>query len=125
MIVTGWQASFPKLSSTLLLEADEIEFGELPTDDQRAKNEKYQREKERTKAQTKPQTEEEEDKDQPPPVSRPPLIEPIYPSPDECCGSGCSPCVYDIYYQRLEEYKIRKMEEESEESDCEGSEGGG
>lgn len=25
------------------------------------------------------------------------------PLPSDCCGSGCSPCVYDIYQQRLQE----------------------
>jgi hypothetical protein len=35
------------------------------------------------------------------------LIEkPIEPDPSECCGSGCNPCVYDIYAEKCANYKI-------------------
>jgi hypothetical protein len=30
---------------------------------------------------------------------------PEKPSANECCGSGCVPCIYDYYYQRLEEWE--------------------
>lgn len=39
--------------------------------------------------------------------------EPRFPPPprepdlDECCGTGCDPCVFDIYDQRLERWRER------------------
>ena len=27
--------------------------------------------------------------------------EPEEPIPSDCCGSGCSPCVYDVYHEEL------------------------
>ena len=30
---------------------------------------------------------------------------PREPQPEECCGSGCVPCVYDVYWDRLERYE--------------------
>lgn len=30
---------------------------------------------------------------------------PEKPLPGDCCGSGCVRCVWDIYYEELEEYK--------------------
>lgn len=36
--------------------------------------------------------------------------EPDYPTPDECCGSGCRVCVYDLYEQNLENYKKKLIE---------------
>ncbi|KAL1332964.1 hypothetical protein HN51_061731 [Arachis hypogaea] len=35
-------------------------------------------------------------KDIPPPPEK--------PEPGDCCGSGCVPCVWDTYYDELEEY---------------------
>lgn len=29
---------------------------------------------------------------------------PEKPDPDDCCGSGCVRCVWDVYYDQLEEY---------------------
>ncbi|MBI3045580.1 MAG: hypothetical protein HYY78_22465 [Betaproteobacteria bacterium] len=26
------------------------------------------------------------------------------PAPEECCGGGCHPCIYDRYYEALERY---------------------
>jgi hypothetical protein len=34
---------------------------------------------------------------------RPPVA-PRQPDPEECCGSGCTPCVFDRYEQALERY---------------------
>ena len=31
---------------------------------------------------------------------------PISPSPEDCCGSGCTPCVLDIYEQELRLWKL-------------------
>jgi hypothetical protein len=30
---------------------------------------------------------------------------PREPLPDDCCGGGCAPCVYDRYYDALEHYR--------------------
>ncbi len=32
---------------------------------------------------------------------------PREPDLDECCGSGCDPCVFDLYEQRLERWRQR------------------
>lgn len=32
---------------------------------------------------------------------------PDKPEPYECCGSGCSPCVYDYYYEELEKWEAQ------------------
>ncbi|XP_031495697.1 uncharacterized protein LOC116261198 [Nymphaea colorata] len=29
---------------------------------------------------------------------------PEKPLPGDCCGGGCNPCVWDTYYEQLEEY---------------------
>jgi hypothetical protein len=34
---------------------------------------------------------------------------PEKPAPEECCGSGCDPCVFEVYEQQLEDYR-RKLE---------------
>jgi hypothetical protein len=30
---------------------------------------------------------------------------PREPDPDECCRSGCEPCVYDLYWEALDRYE--------------------
>jgi len=32
---------------------------------------------------------------------------PEKPTPNECCGSGCVPCIYDYYYDALEKWQER------------------
>lgn len=32
---------------------------------------------------------------------------PVPPRPEECCGRGCDPCVYDLYEEALERYEVR------------------
>lgn len=32
-------------------------------------------------------------------------IKPIEPEDEECCGSGCTPCVFDTYTDKLEKYE--------------------
>lgn len=32
-------------------------------------------------------------------------LKPREPEPEECCGSGCSPCVWDIYQCDLEKHQ--------------------
>ena len=33
------------------------------------------------------------------------LEAPIPPAPNECCESGCDPCVWDIYYEELRKWQ--------------------
>jgi cell division septation protein DedD len=40
------------------------------------------------------------------------MEEPQPPEPGECCGSGCSPCVWDLYYEKLEKYEAWKAKQE-------------
>ncbi|KAF3325003.1 Oxidoreductase-like protein [Carex littledalei] len=44
------------------------------------------------------------DKETKPEVSKKALEPPEKPLPGDCCGSGCVRCVWDIYYDELEEY---------------------
>jgi hypothetical protein len=32
---------------------------------------------------------------------------PEKPTPNECCGSGCVPCIYDYYYDAMEKWTQR------------------
>ncbi|WP_415822125.1 oxidoreductase-like domain-containing protein [Bordetella tumbae] len=32
-------------------------------------------------------------------------VPPTPPSPNECCQSGCIPCVYDMYNDEMETYR--------------------
>ena len=34
-----------------------------------------------------------------------PPVPPREPLPEECCGKGCSPCVFDSYAEALEKYR--------------------
>jgi hypothetical protein len=40
--------------------------------------------------------------DQPPDDPRP--LPPVRPGLDDCCQSGCNPCVFDLYDDALERY---------------------
>jgi hypothetical protein len=42
-----------------------------------------------------------------PPEDDPMPEPPARPRPEECCGRGCDPCVYDLYEEALERYEIR------------------
>lgn len=37
---------------------------------------------------------------------------PVEPDPDDCCGEGCSPCVFDTYDMHLDRYEENKIEYE-------------
>ncbi|NNC99114.1 MAG: hypothetical protein HKN85_02930 [Gammaproteobacteria bacterium] len=39
-------------------------------------------------------------------LSKPPPP-PHKPDPEDCCGGGCVPCVYDYYYQQVDEWEAR------------------
>lgn len=44
----------------------------------------------------------------------PPPPPPEKPEPGDCCGSGCVRCVWDVYYDELEDYnKLYKSDENS------------
>lgn len=45
----------------------------------------------------------EEEGDVPEKLQTPPPP-PEKPLPGDCCGSGCARCVWDVYYEELEEY---------------------
>ncbi|CDW89088.1 UNKNOWN [Stylonychia lemnae] len=47
------------------------------------------------------------------------LREPREPDQDECCGNGCTPCVFDTYYDRLGEYQDKKDDYQSKLLDYE------
>ena len=42
-------------------------------------------------------------------------VQPREPDPDECCGSGCMPCVFDVYSEKMDKYKeaLEKWEKEN------------
>lgn len=54
----------------------------------------------------------------------PSLRRPREPGPGECCGNGCSRCVWDVYYDKLAEYEAQVSSESinEESSDDETSE---
>ncbi|WP_371704433.1 MULTISPECIES: oxidoreductase-like domain-containing protein [Cupriavidus] len=39
------------------------------------------------------------------PADDPRPVPPERPGDDECCGSGCDPCIFDFYYQELDRYR--------------------
>ncbi|KAF8097886.1 hypothetical protein N665_0279s0016 [Sinapis alba] len=55
-----------------------------------------------TEVKDKVEQEEKKDKDKKEEVSLP--LPPEKPEPGDCCGSGCVRCVWDVYYDELEEY---------------------
>jgi hypothetical protein len=34
--------------------------------------------------------------------------QPQYPSPEDCCGTGCDPCVYDSYERKMSYFEEKK-----------------
>ncbi len=34
-------------------------------------------------------------------------LAPVQPGLEDCCRSGCSPCVFDLYEEALERYRAR------------------
>lgn len=53
---------------------------------------------------TKSEKTSTEEKDKKEEVSLPPPPPPEKPEPGDCCGSGCVRCVWDVYYEELQEY---------------------
>ncbi|MFL9878586.1 oxidoreductase-like domain-containing protein [Herbaspirillum rhizosphaerae] len=40
----------------------------------------------------------------------PPPTPPIEPQLEDCCQSGCDPCIFDIYQDALERYRLALQE---------------
>lgn len=51
-------------------------------------------------------------------------LRPVEPLPSQCCGSGCSPCVFDLYHRDLARWeaarasKDRSLLREKESQSC-------
>ena len=41
---------------------------------------------------------------------------PEQPDDSECCRSGCDPCIFDLYQQELEAYRLKLKEWEARQS---------
>ncbi len=39
------------------------------------------------------------------------LEKPLPPEDYECCDNGCEPCVWDTYYQELQQWQQQQAEE--------------
>lgn len=44
------------------------------------------------------------------PLDDPPPVAPVRPGLDDCCHSGCNPCVFDLYDDALERYQAALVE---------------
>ncbi|ACD20310.1 oxidoreductase-like domain-containing protein [Paraburkholderia phytofirmans] len=44
------------------------------------------------------------------PKDDPQPVPPVQPDLDDCCHSGCSPCVFDLYDEALERYRAALTE---------------
>lgn len=40
------------------------------------------------------------------PPADPRPIKPVEPDALDCCGEGCVPCIYDLYEEALDRYKV-------------------
>jgi len=49
------------------------------------------------------------------------LSKPMPPSPEECCGSGCVPCIYDSYYEALEQWQEQQKTNKEKNPELKGS----
>jgi hypothetical protein len=47
------------------------------------------------------------------PADDPRPLPPERPGDDECCRSGCDPCIFDLYQEELEQYRARLKEWEA------------
>ncbi|XP_025768097.1 NADH-cytochrome b5 reductase-like isoform X2 [Puma concolor] len=50
-------------------------------------------------------------------------LRPVEPLPSQCCGSGCSPCVFDLYHRELARWEAARASKDrsllsGEESQC-------
>ena len=44
---------------------------------------------------------------------------PNRPEEHECCGGGCSPCVWDFYYEDLERWQEQQKNDQNESTELE------
>ncbi|MFB9123234.1 hypothetical protein E2553_30010 [Paraburkholderia dipogonis] len=44
------------------------------------------------------------------PKDDPQPVPPVQPDLDDCCHSGCNPCVFDLYDEALERYRTALAE---------------
>ncbi len=44
---------------------------------------------------------------------------PLPPEDFECCDSACSPCVWDIYYEELQQWQARQEQKQQQEQSSE------
>ncbi|MGH8692031.1 MAG: oxidoreductase-like domain-containing protein [Burkholderiales bacterium] len=47
-------------------------------------------------------------------------VAPREPLPEECCGKGCTPCVFDAYAEALERYKAELKKARAEDARARG-----
>jgi hypothetical protein len=47
----------------------------------------------------------------------PPPVPPVRPGPDECCDSGCNPCIFDLYQEELDRYRAELTAWQQRQSD--------
>lgn len=41
-----------------------------------------------------------------PPADDPPPTPPVRPSSNDCCRGGCDPCVFELYEEAVERYRV-------------------
>ncbi|VWC99327.1 oxidoreductase [Burkholderia contaminans] len=51
-----------------------------------------------------------------PSVDDPRPTPPIQPELEDCCNSGCSPCVFDLYDEALARYRVELAEWEARQA---------
>lgn len=39
-------------------------------------------------------------------------LKPQQPSPSQCCGGGCKPCIYDVYEKELAQWERAKAKQD-------------
>jgi hypothetical protein len=49
-------------------------------------------------------------------VDDPKPAPPVQPDIEDCCHSGCSPCVFDLYDDALERYRVALAEWEARQA---------
>lgn len=47
---------------------------------------------------------------------------PEQPGDDECCRSGCDPCIFDLYHQELQRYREQLVQWEARQAEAGGKE---
>lgn len=47
-----------------------------------------------------------------------PPVPPVRPDNDECCRSGCDPCIFDLYALEMERYRAALAAWEKKQEEC-------